>query len=323
MSKLNRNYLWSIIAGLALFDYCQPAYSQCCSSGSPSGASTFVGLLNKNTLRTIVFYRNSHSDDYFEGAGKSAKDGLVKNSSFNYVGLSLGYGIFRRLTAEYEMGYFISKIQNYNLTPAFQQKGYGLANGTFQLKYGVWVKPAYNIELTVGTGLKFPFTTKAMYIDNVQLPRDIQPSTGAFGFTSQLFFSKGFPAITLRVFTVNKYEIYGANPDKYRYGNLLMNSLFISKKIFKYFFGILQLRSDYRLPDNYSKGKVPDTGSEVIFVSPHLSYSIVGKWHVDVLADFPVYKYYTGKQLSPKYSLAISLTRDFNLSRKNKEACSK
>lgn len=320
--KLNKQFLL-LLAGITLFTFRSTVYSQCCSSGSPSGASTFVGLLSKNTIRVIAFYRNSYSDTYYEGSGKSRNEGLVKNSSFNYVGLSLGYGIFKRLTAEYEMGYFISKIQNYNLTPAFQQKGYGLANGSFTLKYGVWVKPLQNIELTVGAGFKFPFTTESQYADNVKLPRDIQPSTGAFGFTSQIFFSKGFPAISLRVFTVNKYEIYAANPDHYSYGNLLMNSLFISKKIFKNFYGILQFRSDYRLHDNYSKGIVPDSGSEVVFVSPHLSYSIIGKWHVDVLADFPVYKNYTGKQLSPKYSLAISLTRDFNLSGRKKEACQK
>jgi hypothetical protein len=189
------------------------------------------------------------------------------------------------------------------------------------LKYGLWVNPSQNIEMNAGAGFKFPFSLKSQYIDNVRLPRDIQPSTAAFGFTSQLFFSKGFPTISLRLFTLNKYEIYGSNIDKYRYGNLLMNSVYVSKKIAKNFYGVLQARSDYRLHDHDSRGLVENSGSVVVFITPHLSYSIVGKWHVDILADIPVCKNYDGKQITPKYSFAVSLTRDFNLNRKKKTEC--
>ncbi|MFA4852498.1 MAG: hypothetical protein WC599_08270 [Bacteroidales bacterium] len=301
-----------VLSGFAFIIPCSPAFSQCCSSGSPTGASTFIGLLNKNTLHVISFYRNSFSDVYYKGSVKDTDYAFVKNSSFDYVGLSVGYGLTKKITAEYEMGYFISKIQRYNLTPEYLLKGYGLSNGSILLKYGLLVKPAKNIEITAGTGIKFPFTMEPQYVNNVKLPRDIQPSTGAFGFTSQLFFNKGFPSITLRVFSLNKYEINGANSEDYRYGNFLMNSLFISKKICNNFFGIIQFRSDNRQPDRYNKVVFVNSGSEVIFVSPHLSYSISGKWHIDILTDFPVYKNYVGKQLTPKYSYAISLTRDFN-----------
>jgi hypothetical protein len=42
----------------------------------------------------------------------------------------------------------------------------------------------------------------------------------------------------------------------------------------------------------------------------------VGKWNFTVSYDIPVYKYYNGKQMTPKYSFAVSLTRDFNLGKK-------
>ena len=59
-----------------------------------------------------------------------------------------------------------------------------------------------------------------------------------------------------------------------------------------------------------------NSGYDLITVSPQLSYSIVGKWNVTALVYLPVFKYYNGKQITPKYSFALSLTRDFHLGRK-------
>jgi hypothetical protein len=36
--------------------------AQCCSTGSPVGASTYAGVLNKNTFRFTAFFRQSFSD---------------------------------------------------------------------------------------------------------------------------------------------------------------------------------------------------------------------------------------------------------------------
>jgi len=313
MQKSLQNRLFKIfLIALTLMCVSTEVYSQCCSSGSPAGASTFVGLLNKKTIRVISFYRYSFSDTYYNGTEKNKNYAILKNSSFNYAGITIGYGLSKRFSAEYEMGYFISKIQRYDLNPEYVLKGYGLSNGSISLKYGIFVKPEKNIEITTGAGVKFPFAVESQYVNNVLLPRDIQPSTGAFGVTTQIFLNKGFPLYSLRIFSLNKFEINGSNNDNYSYGNFLMNSLFISKKIAKDFYGFIQIRSDNRHSDNDVKGNVVNTGSEIIFVSPQLSYSIYEKWHLAILADLPVYKNYSGKQMTQKYSLAVSLTRDFN-----------
>jgi hypothetical protein len=300
-------------------------YAQCCSSGSPAGASTFVGLLNKKTIRVITFYRNNFSDSYYSGTKKETSFTYLKNTSLKFTGLTIGYGLTKRFTAEYEMGYFISKVQRFEFPNDISRtvEGFGLGNGFVSVKYGAYVKPARNIELTVGAGLKFPFSQQPQFVDNVIIPRDLQPSTGVFGITGLLFFNKGFPAITLRVFSLNKYELNGSskydfstgkyNADyKYKYGNMIMNSVFISKKILNNFFGVVQFRSENRQPDYVNAVLEKNTGSEVLYISPQLSYSIAGLWHVAAMADYPVYKNYTGKQMTPKYSLALSLTRDFN-----------
>ncbi len=200
--------------------------------------------------------------------------------------------------------------------------GFGLSNGGFNLKYGLFINPVKQIEFTAGAGFRYPFTTNPQMVDHVQLNRDIQPSTNAFSVNGIVFFSIGFPDITLRLFTINKYDYNfpdkGQNSDtnKYKYGNILLNSIFVSKKIVKYFFAILQLRNEYKTHDIYKGKPYVNTGYDILYVSPQLSYSIAGKWNVTLVCDLPIYKYYKDRQLTPAYAYALSLTRDFNLGRK-------
>jgi len=291
------------------------AFGQCCSTGSPVGASVYVGVLNKNTLRIITYYRYSFSDTYYESDHKAGDPTQLKSASYNFAGLALAYGITKRLTVEADWGYFFNKTQVFNAID-YQEKGYGFSNGGVTFKYGVFVKPVQQIEVTVGAGIRYPFTTKPMVVDGVQLSRDVQPSTNAFAATGLLFFNKGFPAITLRLFTINRYDYNFAGSQDYKYGNILMNSIFVSKKIVKYFFGILQLRSEWKTNDKDNSKNVVNSGYYLLTFSPQLSYSIVGKWNVTFVYDIPVYKNYNGKQMTPKYSMALSLTRDFDLAKK-------
>ena len=202
-----------------------------------------------------------------------------------------------------------------------------MSNGSVTLKYGALIKPAQQVEITAGAGFRYPFSLNPQYVDGHMVNRDLQPSTNAFGASAMFFFNKGFPSITLRIFSINRYDYnfrmkndYIVETD-YKYGNILLNSIFISKKIAKYFFGILQVRNEWKTNDQdfnntEANHKVVNSGFDLITLSPQLSYSFVGKWNLTVLCDIPVYKFYNGKQMTPKYSLAISLTRDFNLGKK-------
>jgi hypothetical protein len=293
------------------------SYAQCCSTGSPVGASVYVGVLARNSLRLVSFYRHNYSDTYYTGTRKTTENNQLSSSNYNFVGIAFGYGITRRLTAEADFGYFINKTQVFN-TIDYQEKGYGFSNGGVTLKYGAFVKPAKQMELTLGAGFRYPFTTEPQEKDGVQLSRDVQPSTNAFAVTGMLFFNKGFPAITLRVFTINRYDHNFEDPLQYKYGDVLLNSVFVSKMIVKNLLGVLQFRSEYRWNDEDAGESRENSGNFLLILSPQLSYAIAGKWNTSFLFDFPVYKNYNGKQLTPKYSFAVSLSRDISLSRKAK-----
>jgi hypothetical protein len=296
--------------------------AQCCSSGSPVGASTNIGILDKSALRFITFYRHNYSDTYYEGTSKSNVQRPVKKMEFDYGGLTLSYGLTYKLTIEGDLGYFFNKSQlNEAISippyyiPEYTKKGTGFSNGNLTLKYCLYNKPARNVEVTGGLGLKYALTSKPIYDQLGPLPIDIQPSTHAFGMNAQVFLNKGFPDIGLRIFSFNKFEYNGQNADKYQYGLSMINSIFVSKKIVPYLFGIVQLRSEMKGKDfdhnELINAYLTNTGNRIIFVSPQISYSIMHQWHIAILTDIPVYKNYFGKQLTPGYSVAVSLSHDF------------
>lgn len=297
-----------------LFSF-QPSFSQCCSTGSPVGATIYVGVLAKNNIRAVVYYRNSYSNTYYKGDSKTDDNLPLNFSYYNFMGLALSYGITKRLTVETDLGYFFNKTQEHSMYD-FTETGYGLSTGGVALKYALFIKPSRQIELTAGAGFRYPFTTKPQEKDGVQLSRDVQPSTNAFAINAMLFFNKGWPSVGIRLFTLNRFEYNFADKLNYQYGSMLLNSVFFSKKIVKYFFGLLQVRGEWRSHDNDAGEVRPNTGNYLLILSPQLSYSIAGKWNISALYDIPLYKYYNGKQLTPSYSFAISISRDFDLNRK-------
>jgi len=320
--SINRHFCLFVLIFLIVT---KTAFPQCCSTGSPVGASVYVGVLNKNSLRVAGYYRYNYSDTYFQNSIKSDENAALKYASYNFSGIGLGYGLTKRLTLEADFGYFFNKTQQFNDEISQEDsvnhgkvKGYGFSNGGITVKYGAYVKPAQQVEITLGAGFRYPFTQDPQVVNGVQLNRDVQPSTNAFGTAGMLFLNKGFPEITLRLFSVNRYDYNFNGNDGYKYGNILLNSLFVSKKIVKYFFGILQIRSEWKTNDHDNGKDVVNSGFVLLTVSPTLSYSIAGKWNLTMLCDIPVYKNYNGTQMTPRYSFAMSLSKDFNLSRKSK-----
>jgi hypothetical protein len=291
------------------------AYSQCCSTGSPVGATIYVGVLARNTFRSVIYYRNSYSGTYYKGDSKTSDNLPLNFSYYNFMGVSVSYGITKRLTLEADAGYFFNKTQEHSLYD-FTETGYGFSNGGVALKYGFFIRPARQIEFTAGAGFRYPFTTKPQEKDGVQLSRDVQPSTNAFAVNAMLFFNKGWPTVGIRLFTLNRFEYNFQDQLHYQYGSVLLNSVFFSKKIIPYFFALLQVRGEWRSHDKDNGEIRSNTGNYLLILSPQLSYSIAGKWNITALYDIPVYKYYNGKQLTPSYSFAVSISRDFDFNRK-------
>ncbi len=301
------------------------AFSQCCSPGNPIGGTTNLGILAKNTFRVIGFYRYSYAQGYWEGTKKSDYN-FVKNGNYNYTGLILGYGLFRKLTFETELGYFINKTQTYDLEPEFKNTGFGFDNAVLSLKYNLFARTETPFEWTLGFGAKVPFTKKYQIADGVELPRDVQPSTHAFGTVTQSFLYKGFPKEKIKIFLINRFETNTTDNKNYKFGNFLMSSFFLAKQIGETgFAAIFQARHEYRTKDIsnvtdvgcagcFAKGTyVNSSGGQFVFISPQINYSTKQKWNISLLVDLPVYRNYNGTQLGNVWAFALFLSKDFAL----------
>ncbi len=288
-------------------------WAQCCSPGNPVGGTTNVGTLDARAWRILAFLRHSYSDTYYEGSGKAEFQGTT--AGYYYFGSLLAYGLTPRLTAETELGLFFDKRKtNEGQTP---EQTSGLSNGVFSLKYGVWKNALQDWELSIGTGLRFPFSKK-MVLDEYDYPlsMDVQPSTGAFGFIGQVFLYKGFLPQGWRFFLLNRFEKNAANNIGYRFGDANTSAFFASSRINLHWTAILQLRNEWREIDTWEGVKLNSTGGDVVTLSPQLNYTFAQRWNVSLLADVPIYRKYNLAQLGAKYAFALNVVRDFKPHRK-------
>jgi hypothetical protein len=303
------SFIFAVILFTQLFFSVSSSYGQCCSAGSPLGASTYGGIVEKNSFRLSTYVRYSRSDDYYTGSTKDPNSFPLQYADFLFQGLTIGYGISKKINIEVELGYFYFKNQYYPEEPPYPQiifKGSGLSNGIFSAKYALFKSISKGLEITAGAGLKFPFSTKPLFIGK----QDIEPSTNAYGWMGQMIIQKEFKARKITLFLYNRYEQNFANENKYDFGDRYRVSLIASKKIKKNFGVMIQTRYEYIAPDISNSVKDPNTGANLIFVSPQILYSLKGKWNFIVGVDLPAYKNYKGRQISNNYAVSLSLTHD-------------
>jgi hypothetical protein len=296
------------------------AVAQCFASpGNPVAGSTNLGILDPHIFRAIGFYQFSASDRYYEGRYPSDYDpaGAISSAYYNYTGLSIGYGLTRRFSIETELGYFFNKTQEYKYID-HRLTGSGMSNAVISGKYNLYQDLVRRTELTLTAGPKLPFSTRPQVVDGVELPIDVQTSTGNFGAVAQMFFVKEFDAISARFILIGRYENnFTENRQGYRFGDAWITSIFLSKHLANPWTGltkdltlILQGRYEYRRQNTRHGQPVTYSGSKLFFVSPQLNYNLNYIWNFSVIFDVPVYQYYNGIQLANRFAVTLTVARD-------------
>lgn len=309
-----------ILAFIFLLSGGGKAVAQCFASpGNPIAGSTNLGILDPHIVRAIGFYQFSLSDRYYEGRHPSGYDpaGAISSAWYNYTGLSIGYGLTRRFSIETDLGYFVNKTQEYRYLD-HSLTGSGLSNAVISGKYNLHQDLVRRVELTVSAGPKLPFSTRPQVVDGVELPIDVQASTGNFGAVGQLFFVKEFDAVSARLILMGRYENnFTENRQGYRFGDAWITSVFLSKHLANRWTGltkdltlILQGRYEYRGQNIRHGQPVAYSGSNLFFVAPQLNYNLNYIWNFSVIFDVPVYQYYNGIQLANSFAVTFSVARD-------------
>jgi len=293
-------------------------YAQCCSPGSPVLGSAQLGIVRKNNLRLISFYRHGESEGY-RLKDEKINYQKVQKAWYNYAGMNLSYGILSNLSAEAETGYYLDKSQRYSLdTLQKTYRGFGWNNLTLSLKLNVFTNQEKGSEITLGAGAKVPFTQNYLKVNHEELPRDVFPSTYAYGMVFQSFFSKKIISKNLTFILIQRYEVNFADCKKYKQGNLLVNSFFVSWHPNNTpLLLMLQIRDENREKDKvvgsddcsccHTDGSGALSGGNLLWIGPQAGYMFSKKWTITCFGEFPVYQFYNGIQLSSKYAFGINL----------------
>ncbi len=282
-------------------------YAQCCSANPIVGSSN-IGLLSKNTIREIIFYRYNYSDTYYEETRKRTDIHYLHYSLYSYIGNIISYGLSRKITIDLELGYYLKKSELTN--SGRKLSTHGLNNGIITAKYGLVKKT--NFECTIGAGLKFPFSQHPIELNGVPLSMSLQPSTNAFGGVFLLFLHQNFPEKKFRLFLIHRTETFNSyNAIYYMRGNAFLTNIFFSKTINEKWTAFLQLRNEIRTRDYlYDKAQL-GTGNVLFFLSPQINYTIKG-FNFSLLYDIPLYRNVHEIQIVSKYGISIICTKDFN-----------
>lgn len=287
--------------------------AQCLSSVNPVGGTENITVLEKKSLRVILFYKHGEAKQYYEGSRHSDFN-LISKAHYNYVSSIIGYGVGNKLTIETEAGYFINKSQVYDIQPTYTLTGKGFSNIIVSTKYNIYSNHIKRKYYSAAVGLKVPFSRSPQFANNVELPVEVQPTIGAYGFVFNSYYVKENSEKGLRFFITNRVETNLPNKQHYYLGTAIFNSFFVSKHLmFPWLKSdwtiIVQVRNEIRTPDKIKGIVKPSSGSMLFFLVPQINYVFREKWYVSTMIDVPVYQYFIGTQLGAGIGITFSLSR--------------
>lgn len=306
--------------------------AQCFTSpGNPIGGNVNMGVVKKDMLRVAGFYKYSYSGRYFFGDELYTEDKgkTFKEAYYDYMGGSFAYGLTDKLTLETEFGYFIDKTRVFR----YPEVGHGFSNGIFSAKYSIYHNYDKRFEFTAAAGGKIPLRHKAQENKHISLAPEAQSSAGAYGAVFKAYLIKELPFRALRFFLISQYDYnFPSIPGfydkkKYIFGQALTTSFFVTKHfhmppalewLTHNWTGILQVRNEFKGRNQYLQKDIPDaewntvpnSGSNVVFFSPQLNYTLNEIWNFSVMVDVPLYQYYHMKQMATDYAVSVNMTYD-------------
>jgi hypothetical protein len=303
----------TIILLLLIVSLVRTGNTQCLSSVNPVGGTENLLVLEKKSFRYNAFYRYGQGNQYYEGTEHSDFD-LIDRAWYNYLSASVGYGFTNKFTLEAESGFFINKTQAYNVQSGYRLRGWGLNSLTLLGKFNLFSNFEKRSYLALAGGVKIPCRRNMQTVNHVQLPIEIQPSSGAFGLVLHASWVKEYSRNGMRFFVTNRTEVSGANIDGYRIGPSTFSSVFISKHLMAHWIPghwttIFQIRNEIRGKDWTGEAYKQSSGSVLFFLAPQLNYSHKEKLNFSFILDVPVFQNFNGTQLGAGLGGTFSISQ--------------
>ncbi|MEI6090853.1 MAG: hypothetical protein WCR42_10405 [bacterium] len=326
MLTLKRVVIFTLLLYFCIFPINLNA--QCCVAGNPSGSTDGQSTGGKNSLDISLGDMFSYSDTYYSGSKVRDDYKYIKDSYFNFSSFSASYGLTDKLRISAEIGYYTSKIQNFDFGGGqkFNRKAFGLGDGSIGFSYNIFSNHSNTFSITPTIRATLPIGTFDQMYGPVVLPIDLQPSSGGYKYEGGIIFFKHIENSDFSLISVNTFEYsqrINTERTNYKYGNLYNFSLLGIYKIAEPLSGLLKIRAQIRDKAIDDAGKIIEaTGGFVLFIAPQLELKFLDSWKLSLQYEAPIYRDLNGLQLSNKYAVnaRISKTIDFNSHTKAKTA---
>jgi hypothetical protein len=291
-------------------------YGQCCNAGNPSSFSfgDQVSLKARN-IQASTAYKYGYSRKYFSG-NKPIDLGFSAPASFSFMNIAAAFGISSKFTLLADAGYFFNKKQE-NPEPFPADRGYGLGDATFNLRYRIIKSMKHQMELIVHAGVRLPAGVFDQEKEGVKLPITVQPSSGSFVYLGGIDIAKSLKDSKWKFYSSLSMEFPQWIDSKnfyYRYGNLYNISIASAYLISRKLLPSIQLQAEFR---NHAKreenAQVDASGYKILFFTPMFETELFKQFSMQVYADFPIYRYFEGIQLSNSYRTGIKLIKRFTI----------
>jgi len=296
---------------IIFFNLCEMhSFAQCCSSGNPFISDAEQPALKSKVLTSSLSYRYSHSSQFYSEDSQFNDLPFDQTSYSNYSEFQIGYGVTDWMTVIADLGYFFNKIQATSGQDPY--RGYGLGDAGLYLKFNAFNNPKARFSVSPSLGVRFPIGVFDQEVDNVQLPIAVQPSSGSYKYTVNLFISKGLGRkIALAAFIAYEYsQLINSDNFYYKYGDQWIGALYFNYHIWKGLSLALQVRNEYRAKSIRENDEIVDaSGYDVVFFTPQLTYAFKHNWYLSAYSDIPLYKYYNDIQMSFGYAISARITK--------------
>lgn len=284
--------------------------AQCCASGNPFISDAENPALQSKVLTASLLYRYNNSHQYYLNGSRYDDLPFSQQSFSNYLEIQLAYGITNWMTVQTDLGYFVNKT----LKTTNQQtyRGNGIGDLAVLIKFNAWNRPRARFSVSPAIGVKFPVGVFDQEVDYVKLPISVQPSSGSFKYTGNVFASKGFgKKLSLALFVSYEYsQLIDSDNFYYKYGDLWIGALYFNYQVLKWLNINLQVRNEYRAKSSRENQQIVEaSGYDVVFLTPQVSFSLPRSWFLSAYADIPLYKYYNDLQMSFGYAISARLTK--------------
>ena len=303
-------------AGFFLILGSQGAMGQaCCSSGTPLLSTMELPGTPAGQWQFALTYDYNYLDDVVTGTRR--QDDSQRRRLSQSVLLEISYGITNRLSVSTMITGIQQERRVRSIVPGVsgdRTRARGIGDGIVLLKYTLHPQTIQDQrELSIGIGPKIPLGESQVTIDNILLPADLQPGTGAWDLVLWAYGFKGFvPRSPISLFASTTYRLtgtndrYGSGNGGYSFGDEFQTSIGAGYRTDTPFDATLQVRYRTTGRDSFDGDFVSNTGGHWVYAVPGINVKLFESLQMRINGEIPVYRDLNGSQLTTTFRSSVS-----------------